>query len=276
MLAPMSTLQGKTLFITGASRGIGKAIALRAAKDGANVIIAAKTADPNPKLPGTIYSAAEEIRAAGGQALPLMVDVRMEDQIADAVRQGVERFGGIDILINNASAIQLTGTLDTPMKRYDLMHHVNTRGTFASSQACIPHLLNAANPHILNLSPPLNMLPKWFGPHVAYTMAKYGMSMCVLGMAAEFSGKIGVNALWPRTVIATAAVQNLLGGDATMRQSRSTDIMADAAHMILTRSAATTNGNFFIDEDLLRASGMTDFDAYQMTPGAELLPDFFI
>jgi citronellol/citronellal dehydrogenase len=276
MLAPMSTLQGKTLFITGASRGIGKAIALRAAKDGANVIIAAKTADVNPKLPGTIYSAAEEIRAAGGQALPLMVDVRMEDQIADAVRQGVERFGGIDILINNASAIQLTGTLDTSMKRYDLMHHVNTRGTFACSQACIPHLLKAANPHILNLSPPLNMLPKWFGPHVAYTMAKYGMSMCVLGMAEEFSGKIGVNALWPRTVIATAAVQNLLGGDATMRQSRNTDIMADAAHMILTRSAATTSGNFFIDEDLLRASGVTDFDAYQMTPGAELLPDFFI
>jgi citronellol/citronellal dehydrogenase len=272
----MATLKGKTLFITGASRGIGKAIALRAAKDGANIIIAAKTADVNPKLPGTIYSAAEEIKAAGGQALPLVVDVRMEDQIADAVRQGVERFGGIDILVNNASAIQLTGTLDTAMKRYDLMHHVNTRGTFACSQACLPHLLKAENPHILNLSPPLNMLPKWFGPHVAYTMAKYGMSMCVLGMAEEFKGRVGVNGLWPRTVIATAAVQNLLGGDATMQQSRTTDIMSDAAHVILTRDAKTTGGNFFIDEDLLRETGVTNFDRYQMTPGGELLPDFFI
>src|SRR5882672_522181 len=232
----MPTLRGKTLFITGASRGIGKAIALRAAGDGANVVIAAKTTEPHPKLPGTIYTAAEEVEKAGGRALACAVDIRSEDQIRDAVEKAVAAFGGIDVLVNNASAISLTGTLQTPMKRYDLMHHINTRGTFACSQACIPHLMKAQNPHILNLSPPLDMKEKWFAPHVAYTMAKFGMSMCVLGMAGEFRSEgIAVNALWPRTVIATAAVQNLLGGDQTVRGSRTPEIIADAAHWILTR-----------------------------------------
>ncbi len=272
----MGTLKGKTLFITGASRGIGKAIALRAAQDGANITIAAKTAETHAKLPGTIYSAAEEIEKAGGKALPLVVDVRSEDQIADAVKKTVEKFGGIDILVNNASAISLTGTIETAMKRYDLMHGVNTRGTFACSQACLPHLLKAENPHILNLSPPLNMEARWFGPHVAYTMAKFGMSMCVLGMAEEFKGKVAVNALWPRTTIATAAVQNLLGGDALIQVSRKPDIMADAAHLILTRPARECSGNFFVDEDILRAGGVADFEKYSMVPGANLAPDFFL
>ncbi len=272
----MGTLKGKTLFITGASRGIGKAIALRAARDGANITIAAKTAETHPKLEGTIYSAAEEIEKAGGKALPLIVDVRSEENIVDAVKKTVEKFGGIDILVNNASAISLTGTIQTPMKRYDLMHGVNTRGTFACSQACLPHLLKAENPHILNLSPPLNMEAKWFGPHVAYTMAKFGMSMCVLGMAEEFNGKVGVNALWPRTTIATAAVQNLLGGDALIQVSRKPDIMADAAHLILTRPARECSGNFFVDEDILRAGGVADFEKYSMVPGANLAPDFFL
>jgi len=258
----MTSLKGKTLFITGASRGIGKAIGLRAARDGANVVIAAKTAEPHPKLEGTIYTAAEEIEKAGGKALPLLVDVRSEEQIASAVKQAVEKFGGIDVLVNNASAISLTGTLETPMKRYDLMHSINTRGTFACSQACLPHLLKAENPHILNLSPPLNMEARWFGPHVAYTMAKFGMSMCVLGMAEEFKGRVGVNALWPRTVIATAAVQNLLGGDAMMKVSRSPDIMSDAAHVILTRSAKECTGNFFVDDEVMRSVGVTDLDKY--------------
>src|SRR5580693_7335870 len=234
----MSTLKGKTLFITGASRGIGKAIGLRAARDGASVVIAAKTAEPHPKLPGTIHTAAAEIEKAGGRALACVVDVRSEDQIKAAVDAAVAKFGGIDVLVNNASAISLTGTRETPMKRYDLMHQINTRGTFACSQACIPHLLKAANPHVLNLSPPLNFEEKWFAPHVAYTMAKFGMSLCVLGMAGEFRARgVAVNALWPRTVIATAAVQNLLGGDEVMKGSRSPDIMADAAHAILTRSS---------------------------------------
>ncbi len=272
----MTSLKGKTLFITGASRGIGKAIGLRAARDGANVVIAAKTAEPHPKLEGTIYTAAEEIEKAGGKALPLLVDVRSEEQIASAVKQAVEKFGGIDVLVNNASAISLTGTLETPMKRYDLMHSINTRGTFACSQACLPHLLKAENPHILNLSPPLNMEARWFGPHVAYTMAKFGMSMCVLGMAEEFKGRVGVNALWPRTVIATAAVQNLLGGDAMMKVSRSPDIMSDAAHVILTRSAKECTGNFFVDDEVMRSVGVTDLDKYSMVPGAELAPDFFV
>jgi citronellol/citronellal dehydrogenase len=274
--AAMTSLKGKTLFITGASRGIGKAIGLRAARDGANVVIAAKTAEPHPKLEGTIYTAAEEIEKAGGKALPLLVDVRSEEQIANAVKQAVEKFGGIDVLVNNASAISLTGTLETPMKRYDLMHSINTRGTFACSQACLPHLLKAENPHILNLSPPLNMEARWFGPHVAYTMAKFGMSMCVLGMAEEFKGRVGVNALWPRTVIATAAVQNLLGGDAMMKVSRSPDIMSDAAHVILTRSAKECTGNFFVDDEVMRSVGVTDLDKYSMVPGAELAPDFFV
>jgi citronellol/citronellal dehydrogenase len=273
----MGTLQGKTLFVTGASRGIGKAIALRAAADGANVIIAAKTAEAHPKLPGTIYSAAEEIEKAGGKAVACVVDVRSEEQIQDAVSKGVAAFGGIDILVNNASAISLTGTLQTPMKRFDLMHQVNTRGTFACSQACLPHLLRAENPHILNISPPLHVEERWFAPHVAYTMAKFGMSLCVLGMAGEFRDRgVAVNALWPRTVIATAAVQNLLGGDDTIRGSRTPEIMADAAHVILTRPSRQHTGQFFVDEDVLRSAGVTDFDRYQTAPGAPLLPDFFL
>ncbi len=273
-------LKGKTIFITGASRGIGKAIGLRAARDGANVVIAAKTAEAHPKLEGTIYTAKAEIEAAGGKALACIVDVRFEEQVQEAVKQAVATFGGIDILVNNASAISLTGTVDTPMKRYDLMHGVNTRGTFVCSQACIPHLAKSDNPHILNISPPLNMEARWFGPHVAYTMAKFGMSMCVLGMAEELKGqKIAVNALWPRTVIATAAVQNLLGGDATIRGSRKPDIMADAAYAVLTRKSTEFTGNFCVDETLLREAGTTDFSAYSMTPGikdSELLPDYFL
>ena len=275
----MSTLQGKTLFITGASRGIGKAIGLRAAKDGANVIIAAKTTEPHPKLPGTIYTAAEEIEKAGGKALACIVDVRDEAQIADAVAKAVAKFGGIDILVNNASAISLTGTVATPMKRYDLMHQVNTRGTFACSQACIPFLAKSGNAHILNLSPPLNMEARWFAPHVAYTMAKFGMSMCVLGMAEElWSQHIAVNALWPRTVIATAAVQNLLGGDEVIKGSRSPDIMGDAAYAIFTRSSRDrkNTGNFFIDDEVMASEGVKDLSKYSMVPGADLLPDFFV
>ncbi len=273
----MPSLQGKTLFITGASRGIGLAIGLRAAQDGANVVIAAKTDAPNPKLPGTIHSAAEAIEKAGGKALACVVDVRSEEQIAAAVEKAVAKFGGIDVLVNNASAISLTGTLATPMKRYDLMHQINTRGTYACSQACLPHLLKASNPHILNLSPPLDMAEKWFAPHVAYTMAKFGMSMCVLGMAGEFRAQgVAVNALWPRTVIATAAVQNLLGGDATIRGSRKPEIMADAAHVILTRPSREHTGQFFIDDEVLRSVGVSDLSKYQMMPGADLIPDFFV
>jgi citronellol/citronellal dehydrogenase len=272
----MRTLAGKTIFITGASRGIGKAIALRAARDGANVAIAAKTADPHPKLEGTIFSAAEEIEAAGGKALALQVDIREEDAVADAVAKTVETFGGIDILVNNASAIQLTGTLETPVKRFDLMHGVNARGTFVCSQACLPHLLNAENPHILMLSPPLNMNPRWFKGHVAYTMAKYGMSMCVLGMAEEFRKRgVGVNALWPRTAIATAAMR-MLGGGEIPKGCRTVDIMSDAAHLILTSDARATTGNFFIDDNVLRAAGVTDFDRYALVPGEALMPDFFL
>ena len=273
-------LKGKTIFITGASRGIGKAIGLRAARDGANIVIAAKTAEAHPKLEGTIYTAKAEIEAAGGKALACICDVRFEEQVQEAVKLAVATFGGIDVLVNNASAISLTGTVDTPMKRYDLMHGVNTRGTFVCSQACIPHLAKSDNPHILNISPPLNMEARWFGPHVAYTMAKFGMSMCVLGMAEELKGqKIAVNALWPRTVIATAAVQNLLGGDATMKGSRKPDIMADAAYAMLTRKSTEFTGNFCVDETLLREAGTTDFSAYSMTPGikdSELLPDYFL
>ena len=273
----MTTLQGRTIFITGGSRGIGKAIALRAAKDGANVVIAAKTAEPHPKLPGTIYTAAEEVEAAGGKALACVVDIRQEELVEAAVQKTIETFGGIDILINNASAIQLTGTLQTPMKRYDLMHSVNVRGTYLTSQKCLPHLLKSENAHILNLSPPLNMEEKWFKNHVAYTMAKYGMSMCVLGMAGEFRKKgVGVNALWPRTTIATAAIKNIVGGEEMMKRSRKPEIMADAAHWILTQDAKECTGNFFIDEDLLRESGVTDFENYSVVPGAELFPDFFI
>ena len=271
------SLAGKTLFVSGASRGIGKAIALRAAKDGANVIVAAKTAEPHPKLPGTIYTAAEEIEAAGGKALAVLCDIRFEDQVKAAVAEGVAKFGGIDVLVNNASAISLTGTLQTTMKRYDLMHGVNTRGTFLCSQVCLPHLLKAANPHILNLSPPLNMEARWFGGHVAYTMAKFGMSMCVLGMAEEFKSQgVAVNALWPRTVIATAAVQNLLGGDETIKRSRKPEIIADAAHVILTRPSREFTGNFCIDDEVLASAGITDLSPYAFVAGADLLPDFFV
>ena len=273
----MTTLRGKTLFITGASRGIGLAIALRAAKDGANIAIAAKTATPNPKLPGTIFTAAEEIEKAGGKALACVCDIREEAQIAEAVKKTVETFGGIDALVNNASAIHLSGTEHTPMKRFDLMHQINTRGTFACSQACIPHLRKSKNPHILNNSPPLNMEARWFAPHVAYTMAKFGMSMCVLGMAEELKGDgIAVNAIWPRTGIATAAVKNLLGGDEAMRGCRSPEIMADAAYAILTSPSRELTGRFLVDEDFLRERGVKDFDKYQMVPGAPLMPDYFI
>ena len=270
------SLSGKTLFITGASRGIGHAIGLRAARDGANVAIVAKTTDPHPKLPGTIFSAAEDMEKAGGKALALAVDIREDAAVFDAVAKTVAKFGGIDILVNNASAISLTGTLETPMKRYDLMHHINTRGTYLCSQACIPHLSKAANPHVLNLSPPLNMETRWFQGHVAYTMAKFGMSMCVLGMAGEFEGKIAFNALWPRTAIATAAVKNLLGGDAGIRGSRTPEIMADAAYEIVTTPHRELSGKFLIDDDILRSRGVTDFTKYAVDPTAELLPDFFV
>jgi citronellol/citronellal dehydrogenase len=272
-----ASLRGKTLFITGASRGIGLAIGLRAARDGANVAIVAKTTEPHPKLPGTIYTAAKEIDDAGGKGLAIMCDIRFEDQIAAAVAKTVETFGGIDILVNNASAISLTGTEHTPMKRFDLMHQINTRGTFACSQAAIPHLKKAANPHILNISPPLNMEARWFAPHVAYTMAKFGMSMCVLGMADEYkSAGIAVNALWPRTAIATAAVKNLLGGDHAMRGSRKPEIMGDAAHAILTKPSRELTGRFLIDDEVLAAEGKADLTEYAVDPSAPLLPDYFI
>lgn len=274
----MADLNGKTLFITGASRGIGLAIAMRAAADGANIVIAAKTAEPHPKLPGTIYSAAAEIEAAGGQALPLVCDIRFEDQVEAAVAAGAERFGGIDICVNNASAISLRGTARTSMRRFDLMHQVNARGTFLVSKTCLPYLEKAENPHILNLSPPLNMDEKWFAPHVAYTMAKYGMSLCVLGMAGEFREQgIAVNALWPRTTIATAAVQNLLGGDEMTRRSRKPSVMGDAAHVILTRDSREFTGNFCIDDEVLESAGITDLRDYAVDPSAgELMPDFFV
>jgi citronellol/citronellal dehydrogenase len=273
----MASLKGKTLFITGASRGIGKAIALRAARDGANVAVVAKTAEPHPKLPGTVFTAVEEIEAAGGKAIACVCDIRYEEQVLEAVQKTLSAFGGIDVLVNNASAISLTPTLQTDMKRYDLMHGINTRGTFVCSKACIPHLKKAANPHILNLSPPLNMEARWFAPHVAYTMAKFGMSMCALGMAEELRGDgIAVNTLWPRTVIATAAVQNLLGGDEAVSRSRTPEIMADAAHVILTRPSREFTGNFCIDDETLASAGVTDLSKYQQIPGAELLPDFFV
>ncbi len=271
------SLKGKTLFISGGSRGIGLAIALRAARDGANVTIAAKTDTPHPKLPGTIHTAAAEITAAGGNALAVLCDIREDTQVAAAIAKTVETFGGIDICVNNASAIQLTGTLETDMKRYDLMHQINTRGTFLVSKICIPYLKSAGNPHILNLAPPLDMQAKWFSGHVAYTMAKFGMSMCTLGMSAEFARDgIAVNSLWPLTAIDTAAVRNLLGGATMASLCRSPEIMADAAYAIFNRPSRETTGNFFIDEEVLRASGVTDFSAY--APGAigPLAGDFFV
>ncbi len=276
----MTDLAGKTLFITGASRGIGLAIARRAARDGARVVIAAKTTEANPKLPGTIYSAAEEIEAAGGQALPVQCDIRDDASVAAAVQQAVERFGGIDILVNNASAISLTATPATPMKRFDLMFGVNVRGTFLCTQTCLPHLRAAAtagrNPHVLNMAPPLSMKPHWFAHHTAYTMAKYGMSMCTLGHAAEFRPYgIAVNSLWPRTAIATAALQMIPGVD--LGRCRKPEILSDAAYLILTSDAGTTSGNFFIDDVLLASHGITDLEAYSVTPGTkDFIPDFFV
>jgi citronellol/citronellal dehydrogenase len=273
-------LNGKTLFITGASRGIGLAIAKRAARDGANIVIVAKTTETNPKLPGTIHSAAAEIEAVGGKALPVQTDIREEASVLAAVEQAVARFGGIDILVNNASAISLTPTSATPMKRFDLMFGVNVRGTYLCTQACLPHLAKAAqagrNPHVLNMSPPLSMREHWFENHVAYTMAKYGMSECTLGHAGEFRPLgIAVNSLWPRTAIATAALQMIPGVDVS--KCRTPEILADAAYLILTSNAATTTGNFFIDDELLAKHGITDLDAYSVTPGTKtFVPDFFV
>lgn len=271
------SLRGKTLFITGASRGIGLAIGLRAARDGANIVIAAKTAEPHKKLPGTIYSAAEEVEKAGGQAMPVVVDVREPDSVKAAVDAAVEKFGGIDICVNNASAIQLTGTLATDYRRYDLMNQVNARGTFVTTRTCLPHLLKAENPHVLMLSPPLDMNPRWFAGHVAYTMAKYGMSMCVLGMAEEFRDQgVGFNALWPRTGVATAAIEFALAGEEGMKHCRTPDIIADAAYAIFNKPARQCTGNFFIDDVLLYAEGERDFDKYRVDPSKDLMPDFFV
>ena len=272
----MSTLSGKTLFISGASRGIGEAIALRAAADGANVAIAAKTDRRHPKLPGTIHSVAEAIDLAGGRALPLKVDIRDEAAVAEAMKTTAETFGGVDIVVNNASAIYLAPTPEVPMKRFDLMFGVNVRGTFVCTQAALPYLERSDHPHILNLSPPLNMDAKWFAPHVAYTMAKYGMSLCVLGHAEEFRDRgIAVNALWPKTVIATAALK-MLGGMVDPKNCRTPAIMADAAHAILSAPPAARTGQFLIDEDVLRATGVTDFDRYAVEPGQPLAPDLFL
>ena len=268
------SLHGKTLFITGASRGIGLAIALRAARDGANIVIAAKSDVPNPKLPGTIHSAAAAVQAAGGQALALRCDIREEDDVRAAVAEAVKAFGGIDILVNNASAIWLRGTLDTPMKRFDLMQQVNARGTFLCAQACLPHLLQAENPHILTLAPPPNLDPKWWAPHTGYTLAKMGMSFVTLGLAAEFAGRIAVNALWPRTVIATDAIRMIPGVEAN--RCRTPEILADAAHAILSTPQAQLNGQFILDEDFLRSHGQTDFSHYAVDPSQALLPDLFL
>ena len=272
----MTSLAGKTLFVTGGSRGIGLAIAKRAATDGANVVVAAKTDKPHPKLPGTIHTAAAEVEEAGGKALAVVCDIRDDEAVAAAVAQSAEAFGGIDIVVNNASAIALLGTEDVDMRRYDLMHQVNARGTFLVSKTCLPWLKKSDNPHILTLAPPLNMVEKWFAPHVAYSMAKYGMSMCVLGMAGEFREQgIAVNALWPRTTIATAAV-NMLGGDELMQHSRKPEIMADAAYVILTRPSREFTGNFCVDDSVLEGEGITDLSAYAVNPDVPLAPDFFV
>ncbi|HTK33973.1 MAG TPA: NAD(P)-dependent oxidoreductase [Caulobacteraceae bacterium] len=270
------SLKGKTLFISGASRGIGLAIALRCARDGANVVIAAKTDQPHPKLPGTIHTAAAAVEQAGGRALPLVVDIRDEASVQSAVDRAVEAFGGIDICVNNASAISLTGTLATEMKRWDLMHQVNARGSFLVSKACLPHLLKAANPHVLMLSPPLDMAERWFAPHVAYTMAKFGMSMCVLGMAGEFRGRVAFNALWPRTAIATSAVEFALGGHEALALCRTPEILADAAHLVFQQPAASFTGRFLIDDSFLFEHGVTDFDRYRVDPTKPLARDFFV
>ncbi len=273
----MKSLKNRVLFITGSSRGIGKAIALRAAQDGAKIAVIGKTSKPHPKLEGTVYSAVEEIEEAGGEAIPLITDIRYETQVERAINETIEKFGGIDILINNASAISLTPTLQTPMKRFDLMMSVNVRGTFMTSQKAIPHLKKSDNPHILMLSPPLNMDARWFQNSLAYTMAKYGMSECVLGLSAEFKrDNIAVNALWPRTAIATAAIKNLLGGDKVMKRSRKPEIVADAAYLILTQSSSEVTGNFFIDDEVLMQHGICDLEKYSYTPNAKLARDFFL
>ncbi len=273
----MSDLRGKTIMMSGGSRGIGLAIALRAARDGANVALLAKTAEPHPRLSGTVYSAAEEIEAAGGQALPIVGDVRDDRVVDDAVERCVARFGGIDILVNNASAIDVSPSATISMKRYDLMQDINARGTFLLSRMCVPYLREAANPHVLTLSPPLSLDPRWFGPHLAYTLSKFGMSMCTLGMAAEFADDgIAFNSLWPRTIIATAAVQNILGGDAAMARSRRPEIVADAAHHIFMQPAYETTGNFFIDDEVLADAGVTDLSGYAYVEEADLLPDLFL
>jgi citronellol/citronellal dehydrogenase len=270
-------LQGKTLFVSGASRGIGLAIALRAARDGANVALIAKTAAPHPKLEGTVYTAAEQLEAAGGQALPIVGDIRDEQAVADAVARTVERFGGIDVCVNNASAITLAGTEALDLKRYDLMQDINVRGTFVVTRACIPHLRAAENPHVLTLSPPIDLDPRWLGPHIGYTLAKYGMTLCALGFAAELAGDgIASNALWPRTLVATAAVQNLLGGEEAMARARKPEIYADAAYAILNRPARACTGNAFLCEDVLLAEGVTDLSPYSYVPGAELAVDLFV
>jgi citronellol/citronellal dehydrogenase len=271
----MTSLKDRTLFITGASRGIGLAMALRAARDGANIAIAAKTSSPHPKLEGTIHTAARAVEAAGGQALAIKADIRDDAQVAEAIDKTVSRFGGIDICINNASAISLTDTPATEMRRYDLMQAVNGRGTFLVSKLCLPHLLKSPNPHILTLAPPINLDPKWFAPHLAYTMAKSAMSLATLGLAEEFRGRIAVNALWPRTTIATAAIRNIVGGEEMMRRSRNPEIMADAAHLVLTKPVGFT-GHFLIDEEVLRAHRVTDFSHYKYDPSAELEPDLFL
>lgn len=274
----MGPLENKTLFITGASRGIGLAIAKRAARDGARIAIAAKTDSPNPKLEGTIHSAADEIRAAGGQALPIVCDIREEDQVQRAVELTVATFGGIDVCVNNASAISLTPIEKTEIKRFDLMFQINTRGTFMVSKACLPHLKRSQNPHILMLSPPLDMQPRWFAGHVAYSIAKYGMSLCVLGLAEELKKDgVAVNALWPRTTIATAAIRNVLGGDKLVSMSRKPDILADAAHLVFQQAAKSFTGHFLIDDTFLYSVGdVTDFEGYRVDPGKPLAPDFFV
>lgn len=271
------TLHEKTVFISGASRGIGLAIGKQCARAGANIVIAAKSAEPHPTLPGTIYTAAEEIEALGAQALPLVCDIRFEDQVEAAVSKAVARFGGIDIVVNNASAIFPRGVLDTPMKRFDLMHQVNTRGTYLVSQKCLPHLLRAENPHVLNLSPPLDMAEKWFAPHTAYSMAKFGMSLCVLGMSGEFrDAGVAFNALWPRTAIATAAIANVLAGEEGMKMCRTTQILADAALLVFEKPAREFTGNFLIDDTFLFEHGIRDFDVYKVDQSQSLLPDFFV
>ena len=273
----MGVLAGKTMFISGASRGIGLAIAKRVAADGANVALIAKTADPHPRLPGTVYTAAEEIEAAGGHALPIVGDIRYNDQVEDAVGKAVDHFGGIDICVNNASAINLSGSVDLPMKQYDLMQNINCRGTFLVTRTCVPFLQRADNPHILTLSPPLNFNPVWFQQHVAYTIAKYGMSMCTIGFANEFAADgIAANSLWPRTIIATAAVQNLLGGDEAMRRSRRPEILADAAYEIFKLDSRENTGNFYIDDEILATVGITDLSGYAYVENAELQRDIFL